>query len=133
MPASKTRKGVKIWPEVMTLAEAAAYLRIDEKALRELAGNQEIPGRKIGSEWRFSRGALLDWLRRAAPANGTTREELLGLLRGISAGQPEKRPKKTNKELLLELAGKWKDDPTIDEMLREIYRQRGRPMTEENE
>ena len=34
---------------------------------------------------------------------------------------------------LLELAGKWKEDPTLEEMLGEIYKRRGRPMTEEGE
>jgi hypothetical protein len=35
------------------------------------------------------------------------------------------------KEILLQQAGSWKDDPYLDEMLEEIYRRRGRPMTEE--
>jgi hypothetical protein len=35
------------------------------------------------------------------------------------------------RESLLRLAGTWKDDPDVEEMLAEIYRQRGRPMLEE--
>lgn len=90
------------WPEVLTLAEAAAYLRVPEAELVRTAGSQGLPGRRIGSEWRFSRAAIQDWLRRPSM-----------------------------KENLLQLAGSWKDDPYLDDMLKEIYRQRGRPMTEE--
>jgi hypothetical protein len=34
---------------------------------------------------------------------------------------------------LLAIAGNWKDDPHLDEMLAEIYEQRGRPMLENGE
>ncbi len=90
------------WPEVLTLAEAAAYLRVPEAELARMTGSQGLPGRLIGSEWRFSRAAIQDWLRRPSM-----------------------------KESLLQLAGSWKDDPCLEDMLKEIYRQRGRPMTEE--
>src|SRR5262245_56111159 len=52
------------WPEVLTLAEAAAYLRVPEVELERIVGSQGLPGRQIGSEWRFSRAAIQDWLRR---------------------------------------------------------------------
>lgn len=87
---------------MLTLAEAAAYLRVPETELARLAGSQGPPGRLIGSEWRFSRAAIQDWLRRPSM-----------------------------KDSLLQSAGSWKVDPYLDEMLEEIYRQRGRPMTEE--
>jgi excisionase family DNA binding protein len=47
---------------VLTLEEAAELLRIDAKQMRKLAANGDVPGRKVGSEWRFSRAALLNWL-----------------------------------------------------------------------
>lgn len=93
------------WPEVLTLAEAAAYLRVPEAEVVHMVGPRGLPGRLIGSEWRFSKTALEQWL-----------------------GTP---PRPSTKESLLALAGAWKDDPYLDEMLAEIYRQRGRPMTEE--
>jgi excisionase family DNA binding protein len=49
-------------PEVMTLVEAAGLLRVEESVLRELAEDGELPGRRVGADWRFSRRALLDWL-----------------------------------------------------------------------
>lgn len=48
-------------PEVLTLKEAAALLRISETTLRDRAQKGEVPGAKIGS-WRFSRSALLGML-----------------------------------------------------------------------
>jgi excisionase family DNA binding protein len=48
--------------EVLDAAGAAELLRVDEAAVIELATKGELPGRKIGDEWRFSRAALLAWL-----------------------------------------------------------------------
>src|SRR5205809_3543948 len=82
--------------EVLTLAEAAAYLRLPEAEVVRLVREQGLPGRPAGAEWRFLKAAIQDWLK-APPA----------------------RP--SNKEVLMSLAGIWKDDPTIDDMLKEIY------------
>jgi excisionase family DNA binding protein len=49
-------------PEVLTSAQLAELLQVDEEAVVELAERQELPGRKIGDEWRFSRTAVLAWL-----------------------------------------------------------------------
>src|SRR5688500_12866169 len=48
--------------EVLTLAQLADLLQIDEDDARELADGGEIPGRRIGDEWRFARSAVLRWL-----------------------------------------------------------------------
>ncbi len=47
---------------VLTLAEAAALLRLPEETVRASALAGELPGRAFGEEWRFERGALLRWL-----------------------------------------------------------------------
>jgi excisionase family DNA binding protein len=49
--------------DILTLAEAAAYLRVSGSAVDQLVADQAIPARKIGGEWRFLRRALEDWLR----------------------------------------------------------------------
>jgi excisionase family DNA binding protein len=49
-------------PEVLTLDQAAALLQVDPAAVADLAERGELPGRRIGKEWRFSRAALLRWL-----------------------------------------------------------------------
>jgi excisionase family DNA binding protein len=50
-------------PEVLTAPEAAALLRIEESDLLAAAARGELPARAIGEDWRFSRLALLSWLR----------------------------------------------------------------------
>ncbi|MGH8503077.1 MAG: helix-turn-helix domain-containing protein [Gammaproteobacteria bacterium] len=49
-------------PEVLTLAEAARLLRIDPGELARFAERDIVPGRRLGTQWRFSRAALLAWL-----------------------------------------------------------------------
>lgn len=48
--------------EVLTLAQVADLLQVDESAAAELAESGELPGRRVGEEWRFSRAAVLAWL-----------------------------------------------------------------------
>jgi len=52
--------------EVMTLPEAAAFLRLGEAQLERSAAKSEVPARRIAGQWRFSRAALLTWLDGAA-------------------------------------------------------------------
>jgi excisionase family DNA binding protein len=49
--------------EVMSLEEAAGLLRVDAADLRDMAEAGDVPARKVGQLWRFSRTALLIWLR----------------------------------------------------------------------
>jgi excisionase family DNA binding protein len=48
--------------EVMTLAETAALLKLEEPAVLTAAESHELPGQKIAGHWRFSRRALFAWL-----------------------------------------------------------------------
>jgi excisionase family DNA binding protein len=48
--------------EVLTLREAAAFLRVSQKTAREKAKRGEIPGQQVGRGWRFSKRALEAWL-----------------------------------------------------------------------
>jgi excisionase family DNA binding protein len=48
--------------EVMTLADVAELLQSDDDSVAALAESGELPGRRIGDEWRFARRAVLDWL-----------------------------------------------------------------------
>jgi excisionase family DNA binding protein len=82
--------------EVLTLAEAAGYLRVSEEAVLQLVREQCLPGRRIGDEWRFARTALRDWL-----------------CEGPSA-----------KDRIMRLARAWKDDPHLEAIVREAYRRR---------
>jgi len=48
--------------EVMTPAQTARLLKIDEPALIEAAERGELPARRLAGDWRFSRAAVLAWL-----------------------------------------------------------------------
>jgi excisionase family DNA binding protein len=89
--------------DVLTLDETAAYLRLPTAEVLRLVNEQDLPARRAGREWRFLRSALQAWL--SVPASKTSS-------RGIWAA-----------------AGALKEDPYLDEMLKEINRMRGRPNT----
>jgi excisionase family DNA binding protein len=50
-------------PDVLSLKKAAEYLDLPESTLYLLAQRGEIPSRKVGRQWRFSRAALDEWLK----------------------------------------------------------------------
>lgn len=56
--------------EVLDLDEAAALLRVSPEIVRTLSEAQRMPARRVGDMWRFSRAALLDWLK-GEPTAGT--------------------------------------------------------------
>jgi excisionase family DNA binding protein len=105
-PPPPPANGVQALAEVLTLADAAAYLRLSEADVRRLVQEQDLPARQLGTEWRFLKAAIDDWLRTG----------------------PGPR---ANKEAWMALAGAWKGDPLVEEELKGIYRRRGRPMAED--
>ncbi len=48
--------------EVLTLEDVAVLLRVPADLLAASATAGELPGRRIGGHWRFSRAAVLEWL-----------------------------------------------------------------------
>ncbi len=50
------------WPEVLTLDEAARFMRLEVGELEALALRDAVPARRVGNQWRFNRTALLAWL-----------------------------------------------------------------------
>lgn len=94
---NKPRKENKTFPEVLTLAEVASYLRVSENAVEAAIQDQDLPGRLIRGEWRFLKSSIRDWLGEGS---------------------------KQNREAWMALGGVWKDDPTLEELLRTIEGQR---------
>ena len=58
-------------PEVLSGKQAGELLRVARDVVERMAAQGELPGRKLGGEWRFSRAALLAWL--AAPQTADDR------------------------------------------------------------
>ena len=48
-------------PECL-LRPAAELLQVEPATVAELAEKGELPGRRVGDDWRFARSALLEWL-----------------------------------------------------------------------
>ena len=94
--------GIPETPDVLTLDEVAAYLRVAPDAVLRMIGDEQLPGRRFGADWRFAKTALEAWLGTPAPRQGLSSH-----------------------------FGEIKDDPFLEEMLRDIYARRGRPETEE--
>lgn len=49
--------------EIMDISEAASYLNIKKGTLYRLAKTGQIPGTKIGGQWRFKRQRLDELFR----------------------------------------------------------------------
>jgi PTS system nitrogen regulatory IIA component len=47
------------------IASLSAYLHQDPVKVRRMAERGKIPGRRVGGEWRFSRGEIHHWLEQA--------------------------------------------------------------------
>lgn len=49
-------------PDVMTVREVAAFLRLDRKTIYDAATRGELPARRVGRRVLVSRAALVAWL-----------------------------------------------------------------------
>jgi excisionase family DNA binding protein len=49
-------------PEVMTLSEAAAYLRVGRSSILDMVHDEGMPAAKLAGKWRFKRSAVDQWL-----------------------------------------------------------------------
>jgi excisionase family DNA binding protein len=47
---------------LMTLAEVAAYLRLSKDTVYRMASGGRLPASKVGSQWRFRKGDVDQWL-----------------------------------------------------------------------
>jgi hypothetical protein len=73
-------------PEVLTLAEAAAWLRVSAQGLEADAVAGRLPARLVAGEWRFNLPALRQWFSEAGPT-----------------------AEKPSKDRMLAVFGAWKD------------------------
>jgi hypothetical protein len=140
MPEAREKNEVA---EVLTLPEAASFLRVTEEALTDLAERDALPARRIANEWRFSRRALEDWLRfpglhpqdywRMHPRwllESPFMEEfllvlekrLLAHLKPVEVVEPSTRP--GSKRAVLQRFGLIRDDDDLKEQLEKVRRWR---------
>src|SRR5215813_5768106 len=48
--------------EILNIDGAAAFLGVSIKTFSKVLRDGDVPGRKVGREWKFSRQALIDWV-----------------------------------------------------------------------
>ncbi len=48
--------------DILTIEEAAELLGVSVKTFNKVLHSQDLPARKIGREWKFSRAALIEWV-----------------------------------------------------------------------
>jgi excisionase family DNA binding protein len=87
--------------EVLTLEEAAGYLKLPQDTMEREVNQGKIPGRRIDCTWRFHKSALDEWL------NG-----------------------QDGRSVLLSQAGALADDETLAQLRSDIYAARGRSETQ---
>lgn len=51
----------------LTLDELAGYLKLSRSKLYRLAQRGEVPASKVGSQWRFDRHEIDDWIKSQRP------------------------------------------------------------------
>lgn len=54
------------FPEVMNLNQLAAYLQLSPQTLYRKVECGEVPGAKIGRQWRFKKTVIDEWLEQTA-------------------------------------------------------------------
>lgn len=88
-------------PAVLTLAEAAEYLRLSPERVLVQVEQGTLPGRQIDGEWRFLKATIDEWLK------GSDR-----------------------RSALLRQAGALADDESLAALREAIYNARQRPEVE---
>ncbi len=90
------------FPDILTLEEVSAYLRLPAETVVKEALHGNIPGRQIEQYWRFLKSAIDDWLR-----------------------------SQSSRSILLQQAGIMEDDESLAELRGMIYQGRGRGEVDE--
>lgn len=50
-------------PEILTIEQAAEMLQVSVRTIQRMVKDGKIPGRQVGSQWRFDRDQLREWVR----------------------------------------------------------------------
>lgn len=67
-PATEKQTQMRPETKVITISELSEYLRVHRSTLYRLLKKGELPGFKIGSDWRFNVEAIDKWRLQQQPA-----------------------------------------------------------------
>jgi excisionase family DNA binding protein len=117
--------------DVLTLAEAASYLRVPEQELLHLAEHRDIPAQRIGGEWRFLKRALGHWLTyeprfcRDFPPwffdHPLLEDMLLAIEKRLLQRIAPEKPERGSKEAVRRHVGILKDESDLEETLASLF------------
>ena len=57
--------------QILTIREVAAYLKLPVSTVYRLVERRELPGNKVGRQWRFQRGLIDEWLKQRSQEKST--------------------------------------------------------------
>jgi len=66
------RKGRGGAAEILTIREVAGYLKLPVSTVYRLAERRDLPGHKVGRQWRFHKSVLDEWFRQHAATSRST-------------------------------------------------------------
>jgi excisionase family DNA binding protein len=72
------------YEDIMTVEEAASYLRVPKSTLYKLVREGRIPSHKVGRHWRFRKAVIDRWLEEMPDSH--------------SQGNPEEGPQRSESE-----------------------------------
>jgi excisionase family DNA binding protein len=58
--------------EILTIRDVAAYLKLPVSTVYRLAERRDLPGHKVGRQWRFHKSVLDEWFREHAASARST-------------------------------------------------------------
>jgi excisionase family DNA binding protein len=55
--------------QLLTLEQVAEYLNVDKFTVYRLLSDKDLPGFKVGNQWRFKRRMIENWLAKNSNVN----------------------------------------------------------------
>ena len=77
--------------EILNIDDAAAFLGVSVKTFSKVLREEDVPGRKVGREWKFSRRALIAWI------GSTSTREYLEVGEAPAVGRVRRRRSSTRR------------------------------------
>ena len=60
--SAEKRTDLDDWPVILSAHEVSKMMRVSIRTVLQMARDGELPAKKVGREWRFSRRALIEYL-----------------------------------------------------------------------
>lgn len=116
-------------PELMTVEEVAAFIRVSERTVYDWAQNGVIPAGKLGSTWRFKRSEVQKWVDRRLNSGASLGASDTELARVVTPERivflPDGLTKKQALDAVIDVLAKSPQVKRRDELSEAIYKREG--------